>query len=136
MSALTLLKIISWADAYPERKRDAADILFILENCGTKDVLSKLYGSHEHILIEEDYDPTLASVHLLGQEIALLGNVETVRTVKDILTHETDKNSEFKLLSHMGLGSSFQSNSFENTLQLLQKLLQGILDKMPNDLSL
>jgi len=74
--ALALLKIISWDDAYPERERDALDLLFILEKFESTDILNKLYESHVPLLTEEEFDPQFASVRLLGREIAQLGNTD------------------------------------------------------------
>ena len=134
IQGLALLKIISWDDAYPQRKRDAADLLFILKNCETNDTRRRLYETHPDLLKEEDYDTSIASVRLLGQEIARLCSMETIRVVKDILTRETDKNGDLKLFSHMGMGGSFRGNSFENVLHLLKKLLQGIQDEIQSNI--
>ncbi|ANT64176.1 hypothetical protein [Prosthecochloris sp. CIB 2401] len=122
--ALALLKIISWDDAWPERSRDAEDLLFILKNCMTEDYREKLYSSYSQLLIEELYDPELASIRLLGQEIALMGNKETLRIVQDILIGETDENGALKLLSDMHK----RTVADHSPLQLLKKLLQGIRD--------
>ncbi len=130
---LTLLKIISWDDAFPERKRDAVDLLFILKNCETNDTRTRLYEAYPDLLKEEDYDISLASVRLLGQEIARLCNKDTHRTIQDILTRETDENGNLKLLSQMGMGGSFRGSSFENVLLLLKKLLQGTQDDIPSN---
>ena len=131
--ALALLKIISWDDAYPERERDALDLLFILEKYESTDILNKLYESHVPLLTEEEFHPQLASVRLLGREIAQLGNTETVSTVEKILAREIDENQGFRMLSHMVKGVSFQSIKFEKSLQLLRKLLQGIREEMQRE---
>jgi len=131
--ALALLKIISWADAYPGRERDAQDLLFILENYGATGVEAQLYESHVPLLTEEGFDPRLASVRLLGRDIARLCSGETVKTVTEILTRETDEEQDFKMLSQMVKGASFQGVKFEAALQLLKKLLQGIQEEMSGD---
>jgi len=131
--ALALLKIISWDDAYPRRERDALDLLFILEKYEATDILSKLYESHVPLLTEEEFDPRLASVRLLGWEIAQLASMEAVRTVEEILTRETDECQGLRMLANMVKGVSFQSTRFEQALQLLKKLLQGIREEMPRE---
>lgn len=131
--ALALLKIISWADAYPRRERDAHDLLFILENFDATDVEAKLYESHVPLLTEEEFDIRLASVRLLGRDIAHLGSQETVKTIEEILIRETDENQGFRMLSNMVKGASFQGNKFEAALQLLNKLLQGIQEEKPRE---
>jgi len=124
--ALALLKIISWADAYPRREHDAQDLLFILENYEATGVEDQLYESHAPLLTEEGYDPRLASVRLLGRDIAQLCSQDTLNTVTEILKRETDEEQGFRMLSHMVKRASFQVVKFEAALELLKKLLQGI----------
>lgn len=131
--ALALLKIISWADAYPRRERDAHDLLFILENYDATGIEAKLYESHVPLLTEEEFDSRLASVRLLGRDIAQLGSPEAVKTVEEILIRETDEDQGFRMLSNMVKGASFQGTKFEAALQLLKKLLQGIQEEMPRE---
>jgi predicted nucleotidyltransferase len=131
--ALALLKIISWADGYPRRGYEAHDILFILENYDATGVEAKLYESHVPVLTEEGFDSRLASVRLLGRDIALLGSPEAIKTVEEILIRETDEGQEFRMLSNMAKGTSFQGTEFEATLQLLKKLLRGIQEGKPRE---
>lgn len=127
--ALALLKIISWADAYPRRERDAHDLLFILENYEATGIEERLYESHVPLLTEEEFDSRLASVRLLGRDIAQLGSPETVKTVEEILIRETDEEQGFRMLSNMVKGTPFQETKFEAAQQLLKKLLQGIQEE-------
>ncbi len=89
------------------------------------------YGSVMPLLTEEEFDPRLASVRLLGWEIAQLASMEAVRTAEEILTRETDDGQGLRMLANMVKGVSFQSTRFEQALQLLKKLLQGIREEMP-----
>ncbi len=131
--ALALLKIISWADAYPRGEYEARDILFILENYEATGVEAKLYESHVPMLTEEEFDSRLASVRLLGRGIALLGSPETVKMVEEILIGETDEGQGFRMLSNMVKGASLQGTKSQATLQLLKKLLQGIQEVKPRE---
>jgi predicted nucleotidyltransferase len=126
---LALLKIISWADAYPRRERDAQDLLFILENYDATGIEAELYEFHVPLLTEEGYDSRIASVRLLGRDIAQLCGPDTIKTVIEILMRETDEEQGFKMLSHMSKGASFRGARFEAALQLLKKLLQGIQEE-------
>jgi predicted nucleotidyltransferase len=128
-AALALLKIISWADAYPRREREAQDLLFILENYDATGIGTQLYESHVTLLTEEGYDSRIAAVRLLGRDIAQMSGLETIKTVTEILMRETDEDQGFKMLSHMSKGASFRSVRFEAALQLLKKLLQGIQEE-------
>lgn len=126
--ALAILKLISWNDAYPTRERDAQDLLFILENYDATGIEAKLYDAYIPLLTEEEYDTRLASVRLLGRDIAHLCGPETLTTLTTILNRETDEDQGFRLLTQMVKGTSFQGVKFEAALQLLKKLLQGILE--------
>ena len=103
--ALALLKIISWADAYPRRERDAHDLLFILENYEATGIEERLYESHVPLLTEEEFDSQLASVRLLGREIAQLGSTETVRTVEEILIPRDRRRAGFQDALKHGQGN-------------------------------
>lgn len=129
--ALALMKIISWDDAYPRRERDAQDLLFIMENYGNAGIEDELYDSHVDMLTEEKFDTRLASVRILGRDIARLGSPETIRAVEEILTCETDEDNGFRMLSDMAKGSMRQGTKFVAALQLLRKLLQGIQESKP-----
>ena len=133
VAALALLKIISWADAYPRRERDAQDLLFILENYEATGIEAQLYECHAPLFAEEGYDSRLASVRLLGRDIVEMCNSETAKTVTEILTRETDEDQGFRMISHMVKGASFQGVKFEAALQLLKKLLQGIQEERPRE---
>ena len=124
--ALAILKIISWADAYPTRERDAQDLLFILENYDATGIEAQLYDAYVPLLTEEGYDTRLASIRLLGRDIAHLCRPDTIIALETILTRETDDELNFKLLSQMVKGTTFQGVKFEAALRLLKKLLQGM----------
>ena len=124
--ALALMKIISWADAYPRRERDAQDLLFILENYDATGIEAKLYESHSALLINEEFDSRLAAIRLLGQDIAVMSSPETVKTVEDILIRETDADHGFRMLADMTRIDMPRGTRFETVLQLLDKLRQGI----------
>jgi predicted nucleotidyltransferase len=124
--ALTILKLISWNDAYPTRERDAHDLLFILENYDATGIEAQLYDTHVPLLTEEEYDTRLASARLLGRDIAHLCEHDTVNVLTAILIKETDEDQGLRLLTQMVKGTSFQGVKFEAALQLLEKLLQGI----------
>ena len=124
--ALALMKIISWADAYPRRERDAQDLLFILENYDATGIEAKLYESHSVMLIDEEFDARLAAIRLLGQDIAVMSSPETVKTVENILIRETDADQGFKMLADMTKRDMPRGTRFETVWRLLDKLRQGI----------
>ncbi len=127
--ALALLKIISWDDAYPTRERDAQDLLFILENYEEAGIEDELYETHADMLIDEEFDSRLASVRLLGRDIARLSSSQTFQAVEEILNRETDENHGFRMLADMMKATMIRGAKFKAALQLLKKLLQGIQEE-------
>jgi len=128
--ALAILKLISWNDAYPTRERDAQDLLFILENYDATGIEEQLFDTHVPLLTEEEYDTRLASIRLLGRDIAHLCESETLNKLTAILVREIDEEQGFRLLTQMVKGTSFQGVQFEAALQLLKKLFQGIQEAL------
>ena len=124
--AIAVLKVVSWDDAYPARERDAQDLLFILENYFKTGIEDELYVAHADLLVEEGYDTRLASVRLLGRDIARMLSRDGVEAVTAILSRETDEDKGHRMLSQMVKGSASGSARFEDALQLLKKLMQGI----------
>ena len=119
---LCITKLISWNEKYPERKRDAQDLLFIIknyENIGTESVL---YDKEAPMLKEEGFDVRLASIRLLGREIKRMSDEKTLIKIKQILTNETDDNAT-KMIVDM---RNNLREDFDEILTLLKKLKQGV----------
>lgn len=104
-------------------------IFFIMENYGNAGIEDELYSLHTSLLIEEKFDPQLASVRYLGRAIARLAHSQTLQAVEEILICETDEHRGVRMLSDMVRGAMRQGTRFENALQLLGKLLQGIQEE-------
>jgi len=83
------------------RERDAHDLLFILENYNATGIEDKLYETYDPLLIEEDFDSRLASIRVLGRDIARLGSPETIKRVEEILARETTEDQGVRMLADM-----------------------------------
>lgn len=122
---LSIMKLISWEDKYPERKRDAQDLFFIIKNCDHKDLQDRLYDKEATLLNEEDFDLSLASIRLLGRDIAKISNEKALKRIKQILTDATTDTATKLILD---MYNTIYEDSDE-ILILLQKLKQGAFDK-------
>jgi predicted nucleotidyltransferase len=123
LPGLAIMKLISWEDGYPERGRDAKDLLLIMlkyEEAGNRD---RLYGEEQDLLQEEKFDTVNAGARLLGRDMAKIANPDTLSEVKHILENETSEQSQYKLISDMTRGTG---EKFEMVLRLVEKLRQGI----------
>ena len=57
--------------------------------------------------------------------MAKISNTDTLNKIKDILSSETDEQSQYRLIPNM----VNVHNDFEKILSLLNKLKQGILER-------
>ena len=129
LPGLALMKIISWHDRYPERKRDAKDLILLMRNYLDTGNEERLYNEEADLLEEENFDYLRASARLLGRDIAAILNPNTAKTILEILDRETGKQDRYRLIEDMRDISGGFNNNFEENLQLLEELKSGILEK-------
>ncbi len=122
---LVIMKLISWDEKYPDRTKDAEDLLFIMENY--VDVIDQgyLYEKEATLLEEEGFDNQIACIRLLGRDMAKISNTDTLDKIREILSSETAEQSHYRLIYNM----VSVHNDFEKVLRLLNKLKQGILER-------
>ncbi len=125
---LVIMKILSWNEAYPERQRDAEDLLFFMRNYQAAGIEARLYENETSLLQEEGFDNELAGIRLLGRDMARISNSDTAKMLMDIFVSETDEDSQYKLISQM----ASNSNRFDANLLLLEKLKQGFVEGLGN----
>jgi predicted nucleotidyltransferase len=99
LSGLAIMKLISWREKYPERKRDAGDLLLIMNKYEEAGNSERLFGEELPLLQEEDFDARMAGIRLLGRDMAKISDAQTLRIIKSTLDAEIDDPSQFKLVS-------------------------------------
>jgi predicted nucleotidyltransferase len=124
LPGLALMKVISWKEKYPERKRDAEDLLLIMQKYEYAGNFDRLYAEEQDLLQEEIFDTRLAGIRLLGRDMARIADPDTLRTVKTILDSETGERPRYRLVADMIM---FDAN-FEHILLQVEKLRQGIVE--------
>jgi len=132
LSGLALMKIISWKEMYPDRKTDAEDLLFIMKNYEVAGNEERLYSQALSLLEEEDFDTRLAGIRLLGMDIAKISDPQTLKAVKEILEGETGEQSRYRLVEDMVSGISMYSDQFDEILNYVEKLKEGISEVLHN----
>ncbi len=118
---LTLLKLLSWKDAYPRRKKDAQDVFFIMNNYENEEVVKRMYHTNNPLIKEEDFDIKNACIKLLGKDMAKICATHTYHALRQILFDETHEKSQFNLVIDM----MARYDTFEETLRMLVKLKEG-----------
>jgi predicted nucleotidyltransferase len=128
LPGLVIMKLVSWKERYPNRKRDAEDVLFIMQRYDEAGNLDRLYGEELTLLEEEGFDTRMAGIRLLGRDMGKMSDPETFRMIKGILDAETEEMGQYKLLSDMMREAGMSDARFDETLAQLTKLRQGFLE--------
>jgi len=128
LPGLALMKLISWKDGYPERQRDAEDLLVIMQKYERAGNFDRLYEKERSLLEEESFDTRYASIRLLGRDMAIMAEPFTLDTIRTILDAETGQLSQYRLVTDM-IKSRFDFDpEFDEILPLIEKLRQGLVD--------
>jgi predicted nucleotidyltransferase len=128
LPGLAIMKLVSWKEKYPDRKRDAEDLLLIMnkyEEAGNSD---RLYGEDLPLLQEEGFDTRLAGTRLLGRDMAKISDQETFQIIKRILDAETEEMGRYKLVRDMIREAGIPDLRFDEILAQLGKLKQGLVE--------
>ncbi len=128
LPGLAIMKFISWKEKYPDRKRDAEDLLLIMNKYEEAGNSERLYEEDLPLLKEEGFDTTLAGARLLGRDMAKISDPKTFVIVKEILDDETKERSQYKLISNMMREAGMSDTRFDGILAQLTKLRQGFVE--------
>jgi len=126
LPGLAILKLIAWKDNYPNRSKDAEDLLFIMKNYESAGISDKLYETELQLLESEDFDIQIAGIVLLGKEMSKICKNKTIEYLRKIIDEETSENSKYNLIKDMLLT---KRGDFNRILFLLRKLKDGIYNK-------
>ncbi len=125
---MVLMKIISWNDRYPERPKDAEDLLFLMDHYSEAENDERLYREETELLQAEGFDPVIAGIRLLGRDMATIANDSTQKTVASILEDETEEQGKYRLVRDMMKGARLY-DAFNETLEKVKKLEQGFKER-------
>lgn len=121
---LALMKVISWHDRYPERPKDAEDLLFLMNHYAEAGNEERLYVEEDELLQAEGFDLVIAGIRLLGRDMALIANDPTGEVVASILKNEIKEEHRYRLVQDMIKGARI-FDEFSETLEKLKKLAEG-----------
>ena len=128
LPGLAIMKLISWKEKYPNRKRDADDLLLIMNKYEEAGNSERLYEEDLPLLQEEGFDIKLAGIRLLGRDMARISNPATFRIIKGILDAATEEMGQYKLITDMIRETGISDTRFDEILLQLEKLKQGIVE--------
>ncbi|MHB1688649.1 MAG: nucleotidyl transferase AbiEii/AbiGii toxin family protein [Ignavibacteriaceae bacterium] len=120
--SLCLLKIISWSERYPDRSRDAIDLVLLIESYLDTGNSERL-NNEESDLVDDNFDFTLTGARLLGRDIAAIFEKRTLDFVINILDKETGEQDRYRLAEDMLRSKVFsEGKDFEYYLNILENL--------------
>jgi predicted nucleotidyltransferase len=128
LPGLAIMKLISWKEKYPNRKRDAEDLLLIVNKYEEAGNSERLYEEDLPLLQEEGFDTRIAGTRLLGRDMAKISDPKTFLIIKGILDAETEEMSRYKLVTDMIRETGISDTRFDETLVQLMKLRQGFAE--------
>ena len=128
LPGLAVMKVVSWKEKYPERSRDAQDLLFIMQKYWEAGNFDRLYEKEQSLLAEEGFDTQLAGIRLLGRDMAAISGLGTFRTVKTILDDEVGDQRQYNLVTDMIKRVPMSENKFDEVLLQVEKLRKGFME--------
>lgn len=130
LAGLTIMKMLSWKDKYPERLKDAGDLLLIIRSYTDASNFERILNEMPDLLESDDFDYIGAGARLLGRDIANTLTPETKKEILKILNKETGEQDRYRLIEDMMRSDSGKGIDFENILRLLEELKTGIHDSV------
>lgn len=125
ISGLAILKLIAWNDKYPERKKDAVDFLFLLNNYINAGNEMRIYESDSDLSVAQlDYD--LAGARLLGRDAGKICSVEALKAVNQIMEKEFKDDSQFRLVGDMSGNRVYNNMLPSKILDFLKQFHIGL----------
>ena len=124
---MALMKVISWNDRYPERSKDAEDLLFFMEHYADAGNEDRMFDNEVELLQMEGFDLVLAGIRLLGRDMAAIADEATGIAILEILEAETGDQQRYRLVQDM-TGSARTHDRADEILTKIMRLKQGFLE--------
>lgn len=129
IAGMALMKLISWKDRYPERPKDAEDLLFLMEHYAEAGNDERLYGDCLELTKAEGFDLDMAGIRLLGQDMAILASPATAGAIRTILDEEADTGGRCRLVTDMARSTSRLRDRINELVGKLGKLREGFNER-------
>ena len=128
LPGLSVMKMLSWKDKYPERKKDATDLFLIIRYYSDAGNFERIPDEMPELLKSDDFDFVVAGARLLGRDIAKILNPATKKGILDILEKETGEQDRYRLIEDMIRSDMGKTSDFYSILNFLEELKSGILE--------
>ncbi len=123
---LAIMKLIAWDDNYPNRKKDAIDLDFMMRKYIDAGNTEKFYEEESDIIQVEGYDYETASSTLLGRDAARISGMRTKVAISKILAEQTGDLERYRLIEDMISNHyRFSGDKFQNVKELVEAFRKG-----------
>jgi len=119
------MKLISWQERYPERRKDAEDIFEIMEKYEFAGNFDRLYSEESKMLEDEGFETKKAAIRLLGRDMAKISSQSSWLQISEILAEETNETSKMRLALDIAQETRQIGQEPQEILRLVAKLRQG-----------
>lgn len=126
LAGLAILKIIAWNDRFPQGRKDAGDLVFLMRSYLDAGNQERLAEEHPELLQGDDFDYERAGVRLLGLDMAKVLSPKTREVILGILDRETGDPQRYRLVEDMMGYFAGGGDAFEESLLFLNLLRSGI----------
>lgn len=120
LPGLAILKLVAWSDRGKANPKDAQDLIHLMDSYAAAGNLDRVYDE-EGVIDAGGYDPDLAGVYLLGQDIRRVASAATLDELNRIIERDFDRlaHEMTRTLRHL----EDAEKGVEQRLRLLQKAL-------------
>jgi predicted nucleotidyltransferase len=128
LPCIAIMKLISWNEKYPERPKDAEDLFFIMNEYEHVGSFDRLYSKEQDLLTEEDFDNQIASIRLLGRDMAMIADKDTADVIRSIL--DDKRNEPHNLIKDVIRERKPFVDKFKMINIQFEKLKQGFIEAL------
>jgi predicted nucleotidyltransferase len=123
IAGIAALKLLSWADGYPERQKDAIDLRFLLLHYLDAGQRERLWEDEMDLLEAPGFDYEQAGARLLGRDVGRMASPDTRRRLMDLLREELRTAGRHRLIGQWhGREGEDETASFD----ILEQFFKGI----------
>jgi predicted nucleotidyltransferase len=126
LAGIAMLKLISWNDDVTRRRKDAADLFFILKSYLDAGNLDRVFGEENDAMEQAGYDFDLASAYLTGRDIARMIKPKTLEVILEILDKQATATRGHAIVLDVLQSDLLFETGYERVAKYFDMLLKGL----------
>ncbi len=126
LCGIAVLKIFAWNERYPERKKDAMDLDYVMRNYVYAGNEERLYSEEADILDLKEFEYEFAGACLLGRDMAKMLQNRTRSKLLEIISRQVGNRDRYPLVEDMIEHQAFFGEKFKKKIKMIEYLLNGL----------